>query len=56
MQVVLAVLFAALFIVWLFRPDWDYLKILSLIGNALGFFGMISSYRAEEKNKKSNNQ
>ena len=54
-QVVLAVLFAVLFIVWLFFPGWGYLKILGLIANALGVFSMVLSYRAEEKNKKSNN-
>ena len=55
MQVFLAVLFAVLFIVWLFFPGWGYLKILGLIANALGVFSMVLSYRAEEKNKKSNN-
>ena len=54
MQVIIAALFAALFIIWLFRPGWDYLKILNLIANALGGLSMVLSYKAEEKNKQSN--
>lgn len=53
-QVALAFLFGVLFIIWLFRPGWDYLKILTLVGNALGILSMVLSYLAEEKIKKNN--
>lgn len=53
MQVVIAVLFAILFIFWLFTSVPMGQKILGLIGNALGFLAMVLSYLAEEKNKKS---
>ena len=49
-QVALAFLFGVLFIIWLFRPGWDYLKILSLVGNALGILSMVLSYLAGEIN------
>ena len=52
MQVVLAVLFAILFIFWLFTPVPLGQKIISLIGNALGILAMVLSYLGEEKNKK----
>ena len=52
MQVALAIVFAVLFIVWLFIPSTVYSRILGLLGNALGFLSMVLSYRAEEKNKK----
>ena len=52
MQVVVAIVFAVLFIVWLFIPTTVSSRILGLIGNALGFLSMVLSYRAEEKNKK----
>lgn len=51
-QIALAVLFTVLFLVWLTRPRWDFLKILNLIGYSLGILSMVLSYRAEEKNKK----
>lgn len=52
MQVVIAVLFAILFIFWLFTPVPPGQKIISLIGNALGILAMVLSYLGEEKNKK----
>ena len=52
MQVVLAVLFAILFIFWLFTSVPMGQKIISLIGNALGILAMVLSYLGEEKNKK----
>jgi len=52
MQVVIAVLFAILFIFWLFTPVPLGQKIISLIGNALGILAMVLSYLGEEKNKK----
>ena len=50
-QVVLAILFAVLFILWLFEPGWRVAKILGLIANALLFLSMLISYLAENKNK-----
>ncbi|MBO4434016.1 MAG: hypothetical protein J5769_01010 [Bacteroidales bacterium] len=52
LQIALLVLFAALFITWLFIPVPVYTRILGLTGNALGILAMVLSYRAEEKNKK----
>ena len=52
MQLVVGILFAILFFFWLFRPGWDYLKILGMLGNALGVLSMVLSFRAEEKLKK----
>ena len=49
MQVALAIVFAVLFIVWLFIPSTVYSRILGLLGNALGFLSMVLSYRNEEK-------
>lgn len=51
-QIALAVLFAVLFLIWLTRSGWDFLKVLNLIGYSLGILSMVLSYRAEEKNKK----
>ena len=60
-QVILATLFAVLFIVWLFMlfmPGEEVDKItrwcqlLGLISSAGGVLSMVLSYRAEEKNKK----
>lgn len=60
-QVVLATLFAVLFIVWLFMlfmPGEEVDKItrwcllLNLISSAGGVLSMVLSYRDEEKNKK----
>jgi hypothetical protein len=50
-QVVLAVLFAALLILWLIEPGWHIAKILGLVGNALLLLSMLISYQAEKKNK-----
>ena len=50
-QVVLAILFAVVFILWLFEPGWRVAKILGLIGNALLFLSMFISYLAEKKKK-----
>lgn len=50
-QVVFAILFAGLFILWLFEPGWRVTKILGLIGNALLCLSMFISYQAEKKNK-----
>lgn len=52
MQVTLGIVFAVLFIIWLFLPVSLYSKILGLTSNALGVLSMVLSYRAEEKNKK----
>lgn len=54
MQLVLAALFTVLFFVWLFlpTPGQVYLKLLGMLGSALGVTSMVLSYRAEEKNKK----
>ena len=48
-QVIIAALFAVLFICWLFAPGW--FKILGLISSAGGVLSMVLSYRAEEQNK-----
>ena len=55
-QVGLAVLFAALFVLWLVMPGWNVSKILGLISSALGITAMFLSYRAEEKLKKDGDQ
>jgi len=52
LQVGLAILFAVLFIVWIFIPAPAYSRVLGLISNGLGLLSMALSYRAEEKNKK----
>lgn len=52
MQVALAILFAALFLFWLFTATPIYQRVLGCLGNALGLLSMVLSYRAEEKNKK----
>ena len=52
LQVSLGILFAVLFIIWIFLPCPLYSKILGLTSNALGILSMVLSYRAEEKNKK----
>lgn len=48
-QIILAILFAVLFILWLFEPGWRITKILGLIGNALLFLSMFISYQREKK-------
>ena len=45
-QAALALLFAILFILWLFEPGWRIAKILGLVSS------MAISYMAEERNKK----
>ena len=52
MQVALGIVFAVLFIIWIFLSVPLYSRILGLTSNALGIIGMVLSYRAEEKNKK----
>ena len=52
LQVVLGILFAVLFIFWLFFPGPVYSRILGLASNALGVLSMALSFRDEEKNKK----
>lgn len=52
MQVSLGIVFAILFILWIFLSVPLYSKILGLTANALGVLSMVLSYRAEEKNKK----
>lgn len=51
-QAALAILFAILFILWLFEPGWRIAKILGLVSSALLFLSMAISYMAEERNKK----
>ena len=57
-QVIIAALFAVLFIAWLFMPGEEEDKIfrwgqiLGLISSAGGVLSMVLSYRAEEQNKK----
>ena len=51
LQVALIILFAILFVIWIFTPVPLYSKILGLTSNALGALAMVLSYRAEEKNK-----
>ena len=52
LQVALGIVFAVLFILWIFLSVPLYSKILGLTSNALGVLSMVLSYRAEEKNKK----
>ena len=52
MQVALGIVFAVLFIIWIFLSVPLYSRILGLMSNALGILSMVLSYRAEEKNKK----
>lgn len=52
MQVSLGIVFAVLFIIWIFLSCPLYSKILGLTSNALGILSMALSYRAEEKSKK----
>ena len=52
MQVSLGIVFAILFILWIFLSVPLYSRILGLTSNALGVLSMVLSYRAEEKNKK----
>lgn len=52
LQVGLAILFAVLFIFWLFIPAPVSSRILGLLSNALLLLSMVLSYRAEEKAKK----
>ena len=52
LQVGLAILFAVLFIFWLFIPAPVYSRILGLLSNALLLLSMVLSYRAEEKREK----
>ena len=52
MQVSLGIVFAVLFVFWIFIPCPLYSRILGLASNALGILSMALSYRAEEKNKK----
>ena len=52
MQMFLGIVFAVLFIIWIFLNVPLFSRILGLTSNALGFLSMVLSYRAEEKNKK----
>ena len=52
LQVVLGIVFAVLFIIWIFLSVPLYSRILGLTSTALGVLSMVLSYRAEEKNKK----
>ncbi len=49
LQVSLGIVFAVLFVIWIFLPCPWYSRILGLTSNALGFLSMSISYRAEEK-------
>lgn len=49
MQVALGIVFAILFVVWIFMPVPVYSRVLGLTSNALGILAMALSYRAEEK-------
>ena len=57
-QVIIAALFAVLFIAWLFmlfmpgEEEDKIFQILGLISSAGGVLSMVLSYRAEEQNKK----
>ena len=56
MQLSLGILFAILFVVWIFNPAPLYSKILGMTSNALGILAMAISYRAEDKNKFNRNE
>lgn len=48
-QLIIAALFAVLFVVWLFLPAEVWLKILGLASSAGGVLSMVLSYRAESE-------
>ena len=52
MQLFLGIVFAVLFIIWIFLSVPLYSRILGLTSNALGVLTMVLLYRTEEKNKK----
>ena len=52
LQIALGIVFAVLFILWIFLSVPLYSRILGLTSNALGVLSMVLSYRAEEKYKK----
>ena len=52
LQVSLGIVFAVLFVIWIFLSCPLYSRILGLTSNALGILSMVLSYRAEEKHKK----
>lgn len=52
MQLIIGILFAVLFVFWLFDPVSWTAKILGMLSCGLGMLSMHLSYRAEEKNKK----
>ena len=52
LQLTLAGIAAVLLIFWLICPGWEIGKVLGILSNALLIFGMLLSYRAEEKLKK----
>lgn len=52
MQLTLAGCGVILFVFWIFSAEGGIGRILGLLSNALLIFGMLLSYRAEEKMKK----
>ena len=50
-QLIIGILFAILFIVWLVLPGNIITRLLGMLSSAMGMLSMYLSYKAEEKNK-----
>ena len=55
-QLIIGILSAILFIVWIVLPGNIITRLLGMLSNALVMLSMYLSYRAEEKNKTKSNQ
>lgn len=55
-QLIIGILSAILFIVWIVLPGNIITRLLGMLSNALVMLSMYLSYRAEEKKKTKSNQ
>lgn len=55
-QLIIGILSAILFIVWIVLPGNLITRLLGMLSNALVMLSMYLSYRAEEKKKTKSNQ
>lgn len=55
-QLIIGILSAILFIVWIVLPGNLITRLLGMLSNALVMLSMYLSYRAEEKKKNKSNQ
>ena len=55
-QLIIGILSAILFIVWIVLPGNIITRLLGMLSNALVMLSMYLSYRAEEKNKTKSDQ